>query len=344
MPRNPDPKHGRWILPLIIVAMIVLTITFVTSLEPAEQEEGTTTTLPPPSTTTTTTLPPDITAFLVTLEAYENQVTAFQADVAAINTEWEDSQVTFDQARASFAEVGAAVAAWENEVAGAADVPSELAEGHVALVVEVDKLVPAVDDIITGLEAPDDGTARREAVAAFDAQVETVLEAIQALRDEAATTGTTVPGEGDTTTSTPGEEPTTSITTSTTSPAQAAAFQTLVESWFTRVTALRDDVTALNSDWEAAEIEFDEARSSFAALSAEAASWVEAVTGADGVPAALSQEHEDLVLEAEQLPPAIDNIIAGLEAPDDGTQRRQAVAALEDQIDVVLSIISSLQA
>ena len=41
---NPDPKHGRWILPLIIVAMIVLTFTFVNSLEPAETEAGTTTT------------------------------------------------------------------------------------------------------------------------------------------------------------------------------------------------------------------------------------------------------------------------------------------------------------
>ena len=44
VPRNPDPKHGRWILPLIILAMIVLTITFVNSLEPAESEAGTTTT------------------------------------------------------------------------------------------------------------------------------------------------------------------------------------------------------------------------------------------------------------------------------------------------------------
>lgn len=219
MPRNPDPKHGRWILPLIILAMIVLTIVFVTSLEPAEQEEGTTTTLPPPSTTTTTTLPLDVTAFLVTLEAYENQVTAFQADVAAINTDWEDSQITFDQARDSFAEVGAAVAAWEDEVAGAVDVPAELAEGHVALVVEVGKLAPAVAEIIAGLEAPDDGTLRRQAVTAFNDQVEAVLGAIDAVRDEASTTGTTaVEGETTTTEANGGEEePTTSLTTSTTS-------------------------------------------------------------------------------------------------------------------------------
>ena len=217
MPRNPDPKHGRWILPLIIVAMIVLTIVFVTSLEPAEQEEGTTTTTAPPPTTTTTTLPTDVAAFLVTLEAYENQVTAFQGDVSAINTDWEDSQITFDEALDSFAEVGAAISAWEDEVAGAADVPAELAEGHVALVVEVEKLASAVDEILAGLEAPDDGTLRRQAVTAFGTQVETILAAIDELRAQAASTGTTA-GEGETTTTDGGgEEPTTSLTSPTTS-------------------------------------------------------------------------------------------------------------------------------
>lgn len=216
MPRNPDPKHGRWILPLIIVAMVALTITFVTSLDPAEQEAGTTTTLPPPSTTTTTTLPTDVAAFLVTLDVYENQVTAFQADVAAINADWEGDQIIFDEARSSFEEVRAAVTTWEDQVAGAADVPAELAEGHVALVLEVEKLAPAVEDIIAGLEEPDDGTMRREAVTAFDDQVDVILAAVDALRDQAETTGTTT-GEGESTTTGPGEEPTTSLTTTTTS-------------------------------------------------------------------------------------------------------------------------------
>jgi hypothetical protein len=217
VPRNPDPKHGRWILPLIIVAMVVLTITFVNSLEPAEQEAGTTTTLPPPSTTTTTTLPTDVAAFLVTLDVYETQVTAFQADVAAVNGDWEDSQITFDEARGSFQEVRAAIATWEDQVAGAADVPAALAEAHVALVLEVEKLAPAVADIVAGLEAPDDGTMRRQAVAAFDDEVLLVIDAIDAVRDQAETTGTTTGQGGETTTSGPGEEPTTSLTTTTTS-------------------------------------------------------------------------------------------------------------------------------
>ncbi len=218
MPRNPDPKHGRWILPLIIVAMVVLTIVFVTSLEPAEQEEGTTTTLPPPPTTTTTTLPSDVAAFLVTLNVYESQVTAFQADVNAINADWEDRRV-YDEALSSFEEARAAVASWEDEVAGA-QVPTPLAEAHVQLVLEVEKLAPAVDDVIAGLQAPDDGTLRRQAMIAFNDQVDVILSAIDTVRAEAETTGTTattVPAEGETTTSTFGEEPTTSLPGSTTS-------------------------------------------------------------------------------------------------------------------------------
>jgi hypothetical protein len=214
VPRNPDPKHGRWILPLIIVVMVVLTITFVTSLEPAEQEEGTTTTLPPPSTTTTTTLPSDVAAFLVTLNAYESQVTAFQADANAINADWEDRRV-YNEALSSFEEARAAVTSWEDEVAGA-QVPTVLAEAHVELVLEVEKLAPAVDNIIAGLEAPDDGTLRRQAMIAFNDQVDAILTAIDAVRAQAATTATTAPEGGETTSSTFGEEPTTSLTTTST--------------------------------------------------------------------------------------------------------------------------------
>lgn len=215
VPRNPDPKHGRWILPLIILAMIVLTITFVNSLEPAESEAGTTTTLPPPSTTTTTTLPLDVAAFLVTLDVYETQVNAFLGDVQGINTDWEARQVAIGEAKASFEAVRANIAGWEDEVAAADDVPAALAEAHVALVLEIEALAPAVDDIIAGLEAPDDGTLRRTAMIDFEDQVAAIQAAIDNLRDLAQDTG--VPGDGSTTSTTgAGEEPTTSITTSTT--------------------------------------------------------------------------------------------------------------------------------
>ena len=215
MPRNPDPKHGRWVLPLIIVAMVTLTITFVNSLEPAESEAGTTTTVPAPSTTTTTTRPLDVAAFLVTLDVYETQAEAFLGDVQGINSDWEGRQITQGEARASFEAVMANIATWENEVAGAADVPAALAEAHVQLVLEIEELAPRVEDIILGLEAPDDGTLRRTAVLDFEDQVAAVLDAIDNLKDLARDTG--APGDGSTTSTTSGgEEPTTSITTSTT--------------------------------------------------------------------------------------------------------------------------------
>jgi hypothetical protein len=215
VPRNPDPKHGRWILPLIILAMVVLTITFVNSLEPAESEAGTTTTVPPPSTTTTTTLPLDVAAFLVTLDTYETQVNAFLGDIHGINSDWEARQVAIGEAQASFEAVRDNITTWEHEVAGASDVPASLAEAHVQLVVEISGLAPRVDDIVTGLLEADDGSMRRAAMIDFENQVAAVLDAIDNVRDLAHQP--TTPADGSTTSTTSGgEEPTTSITTTTT--------------------------------------------------------------------------------------------------------------------------------
>ena len=215
VPRNPDPKHGRWILPLIILAMVVLTITFVNSLDPAESEAGTTTTTTAAPTTTTTTLPPDVTAFLGTLNAYETQLNAFLGDVQNTNNDWEGRQITVAETRASFEEIRAEIAEWQLSVASAADVPASLAEAHVQLVLEIEELPPAVDAILAGLAASDQGELRRAAVIDFEFQVEAVLDALDVLRDLAEQTGG--PGDGSTTSTTSGgEEPTTSITTSTT--------------------------------------------------------------------------------------------------------------------------------
>jgi hypothetical protein len=216
VPRTTDPKHGRWILPLIIVAMIVLTITFVTNLEPAANEAGTTTTSTTTTAAPTTTLAIDVAAYMVTLDLYETQVNAFLGDIQGINSDWEGRNILQDEARAQFEQVRTDITVWENEVAGAIDVPQALAEAHVQLVVEIQELAPKVEDVILGLDAPDDGTLRRTALIDFEDQVAAVLDAIDYLRDLA--NGTAAPDDGSTTTTTSGgEEPTTSITSTTTS-------------------------------------------------------------------------------------------------------------------------------
>lgn len=208
MPRNPDPKHGRWILPLIITAMVVLTFTFVNSLDPAEREEGDTTVPEPPfptsSTTTSTTLPPETQAFMVTIDTLQNQATAYQDQINQINDDWEAGRASFTDTRSAFVALQADIVAWEEQVASLPDVPAELAEGHVDLVLEADELGGAVEDIILGLDAPDTGEQRRAAVAVFAEQMQDVLDAIGVIRDtaEASAAGE---GEDDDATSTTGE-------------------------------------------------------------------------------------------------------------------------------------------
>lgn len=195
---NHDPKHGRWILPLIIVAMVVLTYTFVSGIEPTASPDGSSGGDQPPFPTTptssTTTLPTDIAAFMVTLDIFENQLEAFAAEAEAINRDWEQrasSGVTFSETRQSFLDLQTQLDAWENSVAQVDGVPNDLAEGHVDLVIEVADLAPKIDDIILGLEAPDDGTLRRTAMAEFADQATEVATAIQAIRDAATTPPTT---------------------------------------------------------------------------------------------------------------------------------------------------------
>lgn len=186
---NADPRHGRWILPLIVVAMVVLTYTFVNSLEPSENTTGTTDPNPPfptDATSSTTTLPPEIASFMVTLDIFENQAIAFRDEVANINADWDSRAITYAQARTNFLEVQAELEDWESAVTEVSGVPLELAEGHVNLVIEVSDLSAKVGDIVVGLEAPDDGTLRRTAVAEFAVQMDEVLAAIEAIRTAAA--------------------------------------------------------------------------------------------------------------------------------------------------------------
>jgi hypothetical protein len=208
MARNPDPKHGRWILPLIITAMVVLTFTFVNSLEPAEREEGTTTiadpAFPTTPTSSTTTLPPTTAAFLVTLDVLETQAISFRDEMTRINDDWEARRLTFGETRQALVDLQGGLETWEEQVANLADVPPELAEGHVALVLESGQMPEKVEDVILGLEAPDDGTLRRTAVEQYASEMQDVLDSIATIRSTAEATAGTTPD--DTTDTTEGDD------------------------------------------------------------------------------------------------------------------------------------------
>ncbi len=200
--------------------MVLLTYTFVNSLEPAVHEEGSTTTDASQSTTTSTTLPPEYEAFLVTLEAFDQEAQSFLSQINDINDDWENRSttgVTQDETSTAFENVKLAIEDWIVQVSNADDVPQDLAETHVELILAVQQLAPKVDDIIDGLLSSDDGSARRGAVAEFGVLIDNVTGLIDQLRAEASAAGggitdETTEGATDTTTSTTVAETTTTTT------------------------------------------------------------------------------------------------------------------------------------
>ncbi len=96
-----DPKHGRWILPLVIAGLVGLTYSFVNALPPAEVPLGSTT-IPVTTTTaapatTTTTLPPEFASFLLLLDGYEATAVQIQTSIDETNDAWETDEISFSE-------------------------------------------------------------------------------------------------------------------------------------------------------------------------------------------------------------------------------------------------------
>jgi len=165
-----DPKPGRWILPIVIAALIGFTYVFVTALPAADIAASTTTTLPPtttqpPTTTTTSTLPTDVLAFLQELDRFENLANELQTEMDAVNDAREDG-ASFDDTLEGFEAVQEGAQDLANQVA-ATTVPDVFSPAWPDTISASQDLVAQADAVIEGLRAPDDGTQRREAVAEY---------------------------------------------------------------------------------------------------------------------------------------------------------------------------------
>lgn len=167
-----DPKPGRWVLPIVIIALIGFTYIFVTSLPEADVAASTTTTVAPTTTiapvaTTTTTLPNDILAFLQELDRFEGVAEQLQTDLNAVNESWEAGDIEIEQAEAGFTAVRDGAQVLANEVA-ATSVPDQYTPAWPDTIAASQALVSAADAVVAGLLAPDDGSARRESVVAYN--------------------------------------------------------------------------------------------------------------------------------------------------------------------------------
>ena len=192
---NPDPRPGRWLLPLVILGMVVFTYVFVQALPGADAEgddlssETTTTTTTEPeadSSTTTTTeavvLDPSVQDYLNLVASQETALTGFQTEMATINGQWdaEERTVTYPDTEAALTELAGRVRTWAQDVA-AVVAPLGLEGVHTVLSAAAAEAANAADAVVAGLQSSDTGEARRAALDSFDEAV----RAFTAAADEA---------------------------------------------------------------------------------------------------------------------------------------------------------------
>ena len=188
MARNPDPKPGRWILPLVILGMVLFTWAFVNQLEPPELQDNepvvqttnpiaaTPTTLLEASTTTTL-LPPDLSTYLDNLLSDKEALARVVATMDAVNSDWNDRAETgrtFAEAEDDLIAVGESASVFSDAVelhippAGIAG----LVDAHEAALNAAHDVADAADKVLTGLRAPDTGQLRQAALVEFRAAAE----------------------------------------------------------------------------------------------------------------------------------------------------------------------------
>jgi len=201
--RNPDPKPGRWILPLIIVGMVGFTYFFVQQLPDTQPDETTTTSATTTTTTnsdngtTTTTasaIPAEVQAYVDKMTESQAELAGIEADLLDVNTQQDASPrvIVYQDALAGFrdAEERASVFADGVEIAAPPAGYDALATIHADLATAAGKLRAAAQNARVGFEGPS-GQPRRDAVAAFQAASAEFATAFEALVAAAAATAGT---------------------------------------------------------------------------------------------------------------------------------------------------------
>ena len=188
MARNPDPKPGRWILPLVILGMVFFTWAFVQRLEePALEDDqpvstttttvATTPTTLPEEITTTTLLAPELQTYLDNLLGDKDSLAEVVSQMNAVNSDWDDraeTGKTFDEAVEDLVAVSEGALVFSEAVllhippAGV----TGLVDAHQIALDAAGKVATGADAVLAGLRAPDTGQLRQAALVEFRSAAE----------------------------------------------------------------------------------------------------------------------------------------------------------------------------
>ncbi len=214
---NPDPKPGRWILPLVVLGMIAFTYFFVRELPEASTETtlvtgGATTTTGGDGTTTTgetgenggggeTPVDPELQAYLDEIDAINEELQVQRSELVTVNTAFNQDprEVEFGEAEDRFEAVETATQELASRL-GALTPPEILAANHQSLVTAIGLASDSIASALEGLRSTDTGQQRNSAVEAYttaaadyDTEVANALNAAGA----SSTTDTTAADTGD---------------------------------------------------------------------------------------------------------------------------------------------------
>ncbi len=195
---NPDPKPGRWILPLVILGMIAFTYFFVSSLP---EGSPTTTLAAAPSTTvapgdggttvpgTGTTVPGSAEAYIAELDTINESLQVLATELVTVNDGFDADPrtVEFDDAVSRFGVVATDTQALADQVA-ALSVPPGLEANQQALVTAIDFCAGAAQDALDGLQSTDTGELRSTAVEAYTTSATDFDTEVQNARNAAGVT------------------------------------------------------------------------------------------------------------------------------------------------------------
>lgn len=200
MYRNPDPKPGRWVLPIVVLGMVAFTWFFVQRFTSDEIPEdtppsSTTTTVADaatvvattsdpgngpvaePSTTTTTLLSAELQTYLDNLTQDQATLAELVVDMDRANADWDnrsESGVTYSETESAMEELEARALVFSQTVdlrSPPASV-SGLSEAHQFAQQSSLQIAAAASEVLQGLRAPDTGELRRTALLKFRAEAE----------------------------------------------------------------------------------------------------------------------------------------------------------------------------
>lgn len=178
MTQNPDPKPGRWLLPLVISGMVLFTWVFVTRLpgvEPVTTESSSSSTQPTTSTATTDiTIPldPALVAYRESLASVVVSLDEYQTEMATVNAGWDGDPrtMTSGEVTGRLRTLRDNMAAWASGV-GQVVPPVGLESIHAQLVDAASRASQAASDVYNGFVSAPGPEDRRNALTAFDAAV-----------------------------------------------------------------------------------------------------------------------------------------------------------------------------